>query len=86
MCIRDSSWRIRSKIFRLYGELKFLEHDLKEHFEPGFFAAYRQRLDTIEDEANDLSIPLAFTDLIYTLREHINLVRATLTRLEKQTP
>ena len=42
---------------------------------------YRQRLDSIEQQANSLSIPLGFTDLIYTLREHINLVRQTLTRL-----
>lgn len=78
------TWRIRSRIFRLYGELKFLENDLKMHFDAGSVGDYQQRIDAIEAEANDLSIPLAFTDLIYTLREHINLVRHTLTRLEQQ--
>lgn len=78
------SWRIRSKVFRCYGELKFLENDLKQHFEPGRLPEYRQRLDAIDDEASGLPVPLAFTDLVYTLREHINLVRQTLARLEGQ--
>ena len=29
------NWRVRSKVFRIYGELKFLEDDLKNHFRPG---------------------------------------------------
>lgn len=76
------SWRIRSRIFRVYGELKFLENDLKEHFDPARAGDYLARLDAIEREANDLPIPLAFTDLTYTLREHIELVRHTLSRLQ----
>lgn len=80
------SWRIRSRIFRLYGELKFLENDLKKQPSPGNTKEYLRRLDNIEAEANTLSIPLAFTDLIYTLREHINLVRRTFFRLESPQP
>ncbi len=74
------TWRVRSRIFRLYGELKYLEHDLRSHFEAAREAEYRQRLDNIETEANNLSIPLGFTDQLYTLREHINLARQTLAR------
>ncbi len=80
------SWRIRSRIFRLYGELKFLEHDLKDQFESSKSGDYLSRLDTIEEEANGLAIPLAYTDLIYTLREHINLVRKILIRQRAQAP
>lgn len=80
------SWRIRSKVFRCYGELKFLENDLRQHFEPERLADYRQRLDAIEEEASQLPVPLAFTDLVYTLREHINLVRQILLRGETQAP
>jgi TRAP transporter TAXI family solute receptor len=28
------NWRVRSKVFRSYGELKFLEDDLSHHFDP----------------------------------------------------
>lgn len=79
------TWRVRSKVFRCYGELKFLENDLKQHFEEARLPEYRERLDTIDEEASTLPVPLAFTDLVYTLREHINLVRATLAKLEQQT-
>lgn len=79
------SWRVRAKVFRCYGELKFLENDLRQHFEPGRLGEYRARLDAIDDEASGLPVPLAFTDLVYTLREHINLVRQALTRLEAQS-
>lgn len=84
------SWRIRSRICRHYGELKFLESDILAHYDgsrpqgaeaPG---AFRSRLDAIEAAANRLSIPVSFADLLYTLREHINLVRKTLDRHERQ--
>lgn len=77
------AWRVRSKVFRCYGELKFLENDLKQHFDRGRLPEYRERLDAIDEEASGLPVPLAFTDLVYTLREHINLVRQTLAKLEQ---
>lgn len=76
------TWRVRSKIFRCYGDLKFLENDLRQHYDPALHRAYLERLDRIEDEASRRNIPLAFTDLLYTLREHINFVRQKLRHLE----
>ena len=76
------NWRVRSKVFRIYGELKFLEDDLKLHFDPAKLADYRSRLDALDDEASTLHIPLGFTDLAYTLREHVNLVRHILDKKE----
>ncbi|HXE38918.1 MAG TPA: TAXI family TRAP transporter solute-binding subunit [Azonexus sp.] len=78
------TWRVRSKVFRCYGELKFLEDDLKNHFEAAKLADYRNRLDAIDEEASQLHVPLGFTDLVYTLREHINLVQHILDKREKQ--
>ena len=77
------TWRVRSKVFRCYGELRFLEDDIKHHFDPAKLADYRQRLDAIDDEATLLHIPLGFTDLVYTLREHVNLVRHILDKQEQ---
>ena len=79
------SWRVRSKVFRCYGELKFLEEDLKQRFDAAKLPEYRSRLDVLDDEARGLKVPLAFTDLVYTLREHVNLVRQTLKNLEDRT-
>jgi len=76
------NWRVRSKVFRIYGELKFLEDDLKNHFDPAKLGEYRSRLDALDDEASVLHVPLGFTDLVYTLREHVNLVRHILDKKE----
>ncbi len=76
------TWRVRSKLFRCYGDLKFLENDLRKHYDATRHADYLGRLDRIEDDAYARNIPLAFSDLLYTLREHINLVREKLNHLE----
>ncbi len=75
------SWRVRSKIVRCYGDLKFLENDLRQHYKPPQHQEYVAHLERIENTASTLNIPLAFSDLLYTLREHINLVREELRRL-----
>jgi TRAP transporter TAXI family solute receptor len=76
------TWRVRSKVFRCYGELKFLEEDLKHHFDAARLADYRARLDALDEEASQLHVPLGFADLTYTLREHVNLVRHILEKKE----
>ncbi len=72
------AWRVRSKIYRCYGDLKFLENDLRAAYDAARHQDYVERLDRIEEYASTRNIPLAFTDLLYTLREHINLVREKL--------
>ncbi len=79
------TWRVRSRIFRCYSKLRFLENELKENFVRTQTAEYRNRLDAIEEQASLLSVPLGFSDLVYTLREHVSLVRETLDKLEAQS-
>lgn len=69
------TWRVRSRVFRLYGELKVLEIDVRADESRARTAEFVKRLDEIESEANGLSIPLGFTDLLYNLRIHLQLVR-----------
>ena len=38
------------------------------------------RLDAIEKDVNRMPTPLAFSDMYYTLRGHIGLVRETILR------
>jgi TRAP transporter TAXI family solute receptor len=76
------NWRVRSKIFRSYGDLKFLENELRQNYDSSRHAEYSVRLDRIEEDAYSRNIPLAFSDLLYTLREHINLVRGELFQRE----
>ena len=79
------TWRVRTKVFRCYGELKYLEEDLRQRFDRAKLPEYRSRLEALDEEARGLSVPLAFTDLVYTLREHVNLVRRALIKLENPT-
>ena len=68
-------WRIHTRLCRIYGELKFLEQDLSNAQDEAARAELLKRLDVIEDAANRMPIPLSFTDMLYTLKAHINLVR-----------
>lgn len=74
------SWRVRSRIFRRYGELKFIEAEL--NLEPGRHSRdqWLARLDIIEAAVNRMTTPLAFSDMLYTLRGHIGLVREAILR------
>lgn len=68
-------WAMRRRIFRLYGELKFLESELDA---PGAADAARDiatRLDQLEARANHMRVPTAFAHMLYTLKLHIGLVR-----------
>jgi hypothetical protein len=69
------AWNMRRRIFRLYGELKFIEIELDAR---GGTAtdALRSRLQRLEDRANHLFVPFAFAPFLYQLRNHIGLVRA----------
>ncbi len=73
-------WRVRSRIYRHYGELKFLESELQEAPERHTREEWMEKLDGIEAKVNQLPTPLAFADMLYTLREHIGLVRSAMIR------
>jgi TRAP transporter TAXI family solute receptor len=72
------SWRMRRRIYRWYGELKFLEEDFRIHCDQERFEHYMERLQKIEEEVMGRWVPLAFSEELYILREHINLVRGRL--------
>lgn len=68
-------WRVRRRIYRRYGELKFLEAELEA--DPGSRSReeWLAQLDRIEEDVQHVATPLAFTDMLYTLRLHLGLVR-----------
>ena len=74
------SWRIRAKVYHWYGELKFLEGQLRDNPAEAKLPGYLERLDWIEDQVNRIRLPLAFSNHVYFLREHIELVRNAIVR------
>jgi len=77
-------WRVRSRIYRRYGELKFLENEVNENTGLHTRAEWIEKLEKIEKDARAIRTPLAFSDMLYTLRAHIDLVRHAI--LRRTTP
>jgi TRAP transporter TAXI family solute receptor len=68
-------WRIRSRVYRWYGQLRAVEQGVDEG-KPR--EELLHRLDQIEERVNRLSVPLSFADEFYGLRNHIEFVRKKL--------
>jgi len=67
-------FRIRSRIFRWYGQLRAVEN---AHGERPADELVRD-LDAIEAKVENVTVPLSYADELYALRSHINLVRRRL--------
>ncbi|HJV63042.1 MAG TPA: TAXI family TRAP transporter solute-binding subunit [Albitalea sp.] len=67
-------FRIRSRIFRWYGQLRAVENDQGRR---GAGELLRD-LDTIESKVENVTVPLSYADELYALRSHISLVRQRL--------
>lgn len=79
------AWRIRSRLNKSYSELKLIEAELEA--DPAQFTCtqWHQRVDAIERDVSHLTMPLAFTDLIYNLRVHTGVVRTAIERAFTKT-
>ncbi len=72
------SWRIRRRIFRYYGELKMIELEARLKPDSKSREEWLGELDRIERAAHRIPTPLAFSDQVYTLRQHVHMVRKAL--------
>ena len=68
-------WRVRSRIYRWYGQLALLERDVETRQGTLPVERWLQELDRIEDAVEHIRTPASFASEAYTLREHIGLVR-----------
>jgi TRAP transporter TAXI family solute receptor len=68
-------WRVRSRIYRWYGELALLERDVATRQGTLPIEKWVQDLDRVEDAVEHIRTPASFASEAYTLREHIGLVR-----------
>jgi hypothetical protein len=77
---RVLNWRVRSRILQRYGELKYLETQIKAEKNDQKYSKHLEELDVIEDRVNHMKVPLGFSEHLYVLREHIHFVRGRLRR------
>jgi TRAP-type uncharacterized transport system substrate-binding protein len=68
-------WRVRSRVFRWYGELALLEREVASSQGPLPLAKWTADLDRIERAVAGIRVPASFASEAYTLREHVGLVR-----------
>jgi TRAP-type uncharacterized transport system substrate-binding protein len=69
-------WVMRSKVLRMYGELRLLEDEMTNaRGTGGDTREMIARLDSLEEQANHLRMPVAYASMLYMLRNHIDLVR-----------
>jgi TRAP transporter TAXI family solute receptor len=64
--------RVRSRIFRWYGQLRAVEDEWAKGGDRGELA---RRVDEVEARVERLAVPLSYADELYALRTHIGLVR-----------
>jgi hypothetical protein len=80
-------WRVRSRVYRWYGELRAIEQALEDAgLEPVDTVRkdLLRRLDGLEDRVNHISVPLAYADELYRLRSHIHLVRERIRGVQEE--
>ena len=68
-------WRVRSRIYRWYGELALLERDVATRAAPLPIAQWLRDLERIERSVGQIHTPASFASEAYTLREHVDFVR-----------
>jgi len=69
------SWRVRSRIYRRYGELRYLEEQIDTSFDPGRTEDYLRQIDRMEQTVNRSHTPVSYSDLLYNFRLHAGIVR-----------
>lgn len=72
-------WRVRSRIIRWYGELAVFERDVLRRKGPPPTEQWLKDLARIETSVAAIRVPAKYANEVYTLREHIDIVRRDLT-------
>ena len=65
------TFRIRSRVFRWYGQLRALDEAIGQR--PA--ADLQRELDALEAKVEHVHVPLSYADELYALRSHIAMVR-----------
>ena len=66
-------FRIRSRVFRWYGQLREIENRMQT--DPAQGPQLAAELDELDERVGRISVPLSYADELYALRNNIGLVR-----------
>ena len=76
-----STWVVRDRMRDLYRRLRAVEAEMQTDLIASQQDALQSDLESIEQSANDLGVPVRHSDLFFELKTHIDLVRQRLTSL-----
>lgn len=74
-------WRMRSKIYRWYSKLRTFDPQRHKEEATGRLQEYLVKLDGIEEKVSNISVPLSYSEELYHLRMHIDLLRSKLKQM-----
>jgi len=69
------NWMTRRRLLHWYGQLKLLEASFETSANDKHLAEKQAEIDRIEDAVSHIRFPLTFSDQVYNLRSHIDIVR-----------
>jgi hypothetical protein len=69
------NWMTRGRLFYWYGQLKTLEASFDARPNDNHLREKQAELERIEDALSHIRFPLTFSDQLYNLRSHIDIVR-----------
>jgi TRAP-type uncharacterized transport system substrate-binding protein len=69
------NWITRRRLFHWYAQLKALEASFDADPVDKYLAEKQAKIEQIEDAVSHIRIPLTFSDQVYNLRSHIDIVR-----------
>ena len=72
-------WSTRRRLLYWYGQLKALEASFDASPSDKYLAEMQAAIERIEDAVSHIRFPLTFTDQLYNLRSHIDIVRRKIT-------
>jgi hypothetical protein len=77
-------WRMRSKIYRWYSELDAVDPETHKEEVAESLQEFLVKLDEIEEKASNVNVPPAYSDRLYALRVHIQMLRNKLQQADQK--
>ena len=70
-------WQMRRRVYRYYGELKWIERQLHETSDEQKRGELFRQLDELEERVFKMRVPNAYSSMGYNFRLHIQTLRAS---------
>jgi TRAP transporter TAXI family solute receptor len=77
-------WRMRSRIYRWYSELENVDSEIHKDDSTANLDEYFLILDNLEDKVSNIPVPSAYSEELYSLRLHIDMLRNKLYRTREK--